>query len=136
MRLKSLTYVSQAAPDLSERDLVEIHEAARHLNALDGVTGLLVFDGKRFLQIIEGAEEAIDDLTGRLRRDQRHSGLEIRDERLIDDRSFPDWSMELLKVDAGYTNAPHEMAAFLPKTATPAISELAMRMTAELSASS
>ena len=54
LKLKTLTYTSRARLDLSSGDLADIHEAARHLNALDGITGLLVFDGVRFLQIIEG----------------------------------------------------------------------------------
>jgi len=67
LQLKTLTYTSRARLDLSAQDLADIHESARHLNALDGITGLLVFDGTRFLQIIEGSEEAIDDLVERLR---------------------------------------------------------------------
>jgi hypothetical protein len=115
LSLKTLTYTSRARLDLSGRDLAEIHETARHLNALDGVTGLLAFDGVRFLQIIEGSEEAIDNLVERLRRDPRHSAFEIRDERTVERRSFPDWSMELVRVSAGYLNARDEIAAVLPE---------------------
>ena len=53
--------------DLSEAELNDIRQTARHLNALDGVTGLLLFDGTRFLQIIGGGEAAIDILVERLR---------------------------------------------------------------------
>ncbi|HTK58766.1 MAG TPA: BLUF domain-containing protein [Lacunisphaera sp.] len=94
MDLKSLTYTSRAKLDLSADDLHDIHRTARELNSIDGITGLLVFNGTHFLQIIEGAEAAIDDLVARLRRDPRHSGLEVRDERKVEAHSFPDWSME------------------------------------------
>jgi hypothetical protein len=98
MDLTSLTYTSLARLDLQTSDLEDIQRSARELNALDGITGLLVFNGTHFLQIIEGAHDAIDDLLERLRRDPRHSGLEVRDERKVKERSFPDWSMELVRV--------------------------------------
>lgn len=133
MQLKSVTYTSRARLDLTDEDLNDIHQSARHLNALDGITGLLLFDGSRFLQIIEGAEEAIDNLVGRLRRDPRHSAFEIRDERSIDARSFPDWSMELVRVAAGYKQARTEVASILPERTSPPIRDLALRMTEDLS---
>ena len=129
MDLKTLTYTSRARLDLTARDLSDIHGTARHLNALDGVTGLLLFDGTRFLQILEGAGEAIDNLVERLRRDPRHSELEIRDERLVGERSFPGWSMELLNVSAGYLEARSEVESMLPEGVSPAVRELILRMT-------
>lgn len=132
LQLKSLTYTSRARLDLTDGDLQDIHQVARHLNALDGVTGLLVFDGVRFMQIIEGGEEAIDNLVERLRRDPRHSAFEIRDERFVADRSFPDWSMELVRVSAGYMSARSEIASRLPPGTSAEVREVALRMSDEL----
>jgi hypothetical protein len=132
MDLKTLTYTSRAKLDLSAQDLADIHQTARHLNALDGVTGLLIFDGSRFLQIIEGSEEAIDALVERLRRDRRHSAFEIRDERPVDARSFPHWSMELLQVSAGYVDAHSRIGSMLPASVAPAVRDLVLRMSGKL----
>jgi hypothetical protein len=132
MELKTVTYTSRGRIDLTEADLLNIEHQARQLNALDGITGLLVYDGIRFLQIIEGAEDAIDDLIERLRSDSRHSAFEIRDERLLDARSFPSWSMELVRVGSGYRTARSEIGTKLPGTVTPAVREVALRMTDEL----
>ena len=134
MRLKSVAYTSRVRPGLAERDIGNIQEAARHLNALDGISGLLVFDGDRFLQIVEGAESAIDDLVGRLRRDARHYDFEIRDERFVEARSFPDWSMEFIKVNASYRDARGEIASILPEHISPAVRDLALQMADDLSA--
>ena len=128
MKLKTLAYTSRASLDFSSADLADIHQSARHLNALDGVTGLLVFDGTRFLQIIEGPQEAIDNLVERLRRDRRHGSLEIRDERFVEARSFPDWSMELTRVSTGYFTARPELEIALPDRVAPAVRELILRM--------
>ena len=69
MNLTSLTYTSLARLDLDASDLEAIHRTARESNALEGVTGLLVFNGTHFLQIIEGAPDAIEDLVERLSRE-------------------------------------------------------------------
>src|SRR5688572_4107791 len=132
LRLKTLTYTSRARLDLSDEDLAAIQQTARHLNALDGISGLLLFDGSRFLPIVEGAEDAIDTLVERLRMDPRHSAFEVRDERYVDRRSFPDWSMELARVSAGYGNAREEVATILPDNVAEPVRELVLRMTGQL----
>jgi len=129
MDLKSLTYTSRAALDLTADDLHAIHRTAREQNAIDGITGLLVFNGTHFLQIVEGAEPAIDELLARLKRDPRHSALEVRDERSIEVRSFPDWSMELVPVKAGYFEARDTIADRLPDSVPEAIQARLFRMT-------
>jgi len=134
VRLKTLTYTSRARLDLGDEDLRQLHQQARHLNALDGVTGLLVFDGVRFLQIVEGGEEAIDSLAERLRRDPRHSAFEVRDERFVAERAFADWSMELVRVSAGYLEARTEIASCLPPAVPPGVRALLLRMSEELAA--
>lgn len=134
MRLKTLTYTSRARLDLTDDDLNDIHQTARHLNALDGVTGLLLFDGSRFLQIIEGAEAAIDNLVERLRSDPRHSAFEVRDERFVEQRSFEGWSMELLRVGAGYKAARGEVATILPPGVAAPVREMILRMSGEMAA--
>ncbi len=132
MRLKTLTYTSRARLDLTDEDLGAIHQAARHLNALDGISGLLLFDGSRFLQIVEGAEDAIDNLVGRLRTDARHSAFEVRDERYLERRSFPDWSMELVRVSPGYRNAKEEVEPVLPAAVAAPVRELVLRVSRQL----
>ena len=129
MDITSLTYTSLARLDLQASDLEDIYRAARELNALDGITGLLVFNGTHCLQIVEGSREAIDDLIERLRRDPRHTGLEVRDRHRIAQRSFPDWSMELVRVKAGYFEARDTIAERLPNTVPEEIRARLFRMT-------
>ena len=136
MSLKSLTYTSLARLDLQSDDIEAIHRTARELNALEGITGLLIFNGTHFLQIIEGAPNAIDDLVERLRRDPRHNGLEIREERMVDSRSFPDWSMELVRVSAGYFEAKDTLSSRLPKETSQEVRDRVIRMTETISGTS
>ena len=133
MKLKSLTYTSLARLDLTVDDLDSIHQSAMHLNALDGITGLLIFNGTHFLQVVEGAGEAIDDLVERLRRDPRHHGVEIRDQRMVEQRSFPDWSMELVRVKARYYEAKDAIEQVLPQGLADETRSLILTMTERIS---
>jgi hypothetical protein len=133
MTLKSLTYTSRASFDLEAADLTAIHAKARELNALDGITGLLVFNGTHFLQIIEGSDEAIHDLLERLRLDRRHSAVEVRDERDIDARAFPDWSMELVRVDTDFADAKEALSRHLPDAVPNPVRERLLAMTESIS---
>lgn len=116
MRLKSLSYTSLARPGLTADDVDAVHQTARHLNALDGITGLLVYNGRKFLQVIEGAESAIDDLYRRLLADPRHSDLQVEDERYIEPREFPEWAMEFAQVDIGHPDARTDIIDLLPRS--------------------
>ena len=129
MSFTTVTYTSLARLDLQDADLEDIHRSARDHNALDGVTGLLVFNGTHFLQIIEGSEQAIEDLVERLRKDQRHTGFEIRDRRKVEARSFPDWSMEMVRVRASYFEARDTIADRIPEAVPEAIKARLFRMT-------
>ena len=131
--IKTMSYTSLARLDLTAGDLIQIHETAKRLNALDGISGLLIFNGTRFLQIIEGDEAAIDDLVERLRRDDRHSGVEIRDCRYVEHRAFSDWAMELVQVNAGYLAAKEEIEASLPGDLPTDISGLIHNMVRKIS---
>jgi hypothetical protein len=133
MDLKSLAYTSFARLDLTAGDLEAIHRTARDINALEGVTGLLIYNGTHFLQIVEGAEDAIDGLVERLRRDPRHSGLEVRDERRVEQRSFPGWSMELALVESDYFEAREHISERLPAGVPRAVRERLFAMTERIS---
>jgi hypothetical protein len=115
MQLKCVTYTSLAALDLDEDQLRAIQGAARDLNGIDGISGLLLFNGTHFLQWIEGPPDAIDELIERLRRDPRHGGVEIRDERMTDSRMFGDWTMKMVQVRCSFPHAQEDVVPQLPK---------------------
>lgn len=71
--------------------------AARN-NAAAGITGLLLFNGRNFLQLLEGERDAVDSLLDRVESDPRHSGVVVVTDLEVAERSFPDWSMRLLRL--------------------------------------
>jgi Sensors of blue-light using FAD len=129
MNLTSVTYTSLAQPDLQSSELEAIYRNSRENNARAEITGLLIYNGTHFLQIVEGAGAAIETLIERIRGDGRHKGFEIRDKRRVDARSFPDWSMELLRVTPGFFQARAAIAETLPTTVPEVIRGRLLRMT-------
>ncbi|NBS35252.1 MAG: hypothetical protein EBS82_05340 [Methylocystaceae bacterium] len=57
-----LIYFSTAQLGLSVQELEKILVSAVAYNQSKGVTGLLLFNGLNFLQILEGAPKEVDDL--------------------------------------------------------------------------
>ena len=133
MTLKSLAYTSLAQLDTAASHLENIHRTARHANALNGITGLLIFNGTHFLQLIEGAHDATDALVENLRRDPRHTGFEIRDCSIAEKRSFPGWSMELVRISTSYFEVEHRIADHLPDTIAPQVRDRILTMARSIS---
>jgi len=59
--------------------------------------------------------------------------FEIRDERIIETRAFPDWSMELVRVSSGYRDAVTELQPLLPAQMPHKVRELALELATGLS---
>lgn len=133
MQYLSVTYTSLAALDLAGEQVRELHESAQTLNGIDGVSGLLIFNGTHFLQIVEGPPAAVRELLGRLGSDPRHSGIEVRDERMIDERLFGDWSMKLVRVRSHFMLAQEDVALQLPSALPEHVRERILAMVERIS---
>ena len=75
--LYEVLYVSTLAPLHPPRVVAEIAARARHVNAELDVTGLLIFDGQRFCQQLEGPQKSVLKLIERIRNDPRHINVEV-----------------------------------------------------------
>jgi len=80
--------------DASDQIVSEILAISRRNNATAGVTGLLLYDGKRFLQALEGSEAAVSTTYERIKLDTRHRGIVLLSSKVVEARSFGDWSMQ------------------------------------------
>lgn len=66
-------YISSVKPGLANPiDPEAILTTSRRNNARDNVSGLLFFNGKRFLQALEGDDAMVDATYARIQRDPRH----------------------------------------------------------------
>lgn len=73
--LSTLIYRSQLAASVSPESVLALVERARAKNAAAEVTGILLFDGQHFFQVLEGSVEAVFTVFQRISRDDRHFNL-------------------------------------------------------------
>ncbi len=92
--MQQIVYISTSRAERPSLDLVEsILSASRRNNARDGLTGLLIVGGRRFLQVLEGPAEALDRAYARIKQDPRHFALVELSRRQVSAPSFPEWDM-------------------------------------------
>jgi hypothetical protein len=75
--LYEILYVSTLAPEAPLSAVADIAAKARRANAERDITGLLVFDGMRFCQQLEGGQKQVLALLERIRQDTRHINMQI-----------------------------------------------------------
>lgn len=91
--LHEVLYVSTLAPGQPVGIVATIAAHARLSNIRDGITGLLVFDGQRFCQQLEGPRGPLLSLVERIRSDPRHTGMEVLHQAALDQRRFQRFSL-------------------------------------------
>ena len=75
--LYQLIYLSHLAPEETADCVSNIVRVARQRNPALGVGGLLIFDGGRFCQYIEGGAEVVGALAEQIRVDTRHVNFRV-----------------------------------------------------------
>lgn len=88
-----LIYASRAVHDFDEPELLQLLERARSVNEELGVTGMLVYAARSFLQLIEGEPDAVEQVWQRIRADERHRDLRVLRDDPATVRQFSDWTM-------------------------------------------
>lgn len=88
-----LIYKSLAKHDMAPSEIDEILTVARRRNEADGITGLLIYHQRMFLQILEGPEDRVNACYDRVRKDPRHSGVFKLSERSANKPAFSKWFM-------------------------------------------
>lgn len=91
-----ILYFSTASADMSRDDVDSIVRHATKKNATLGITGSLAYNGRNFCQLLEGELGPVMDLIETIQDDPRHAGFKIIDQREVETRAFPDWSMQLV----------------------------------------
>ena len=95
-----LLYCSQIAPNAPLNSVPNIIRIARSFNAANDVTGILVFDGRNFLQHLEGPELVLRNLIARIARDRRHVNFLVQYQgRGFGQRRFSGWSMAYAHIE-------------------------------------
>jgi len=102
MPLRAIGYVSQAAQPWHRASVDDMVERAATFNRMGGVTGVLFFDGARYLQYIEGPEDGVEVVYSRIQSSPLHSDMMELARGTIGRRLMPYWSMRWLLADPSH----------------------------------
>ena len=97
--LYGVLYVSTIAPEAPLSVVADIVRKARPGNQERGITGLLIFDGQRFCQQLEGPQKAVLKLIERIRIDPRHVNVEVVHNGPLAGRRFQQFSLAFSTVE-------------------------------------
>lgn len=98
INLYEIVYVSDRISSLDEDAIVTdiVYPASRRNRELE-ITGCLWFDATRFLQILEGPEDAVKKVYDAISRDKRHANIRTLCSNPKQTRNFERWSMSYVK---------------------------------------
>lgn len=88
-----LTYFSSAVSSTTEPVIVEIVNLSREKNARLGITGVLLYINGRIVQVLEGQQQAVENLYESIKADPRHTDVRTVISQPITKRSFSHWYM-------------------------------------------
>jgi hypothetical protein len=92
-----LLYISDATKGINEETVNAVLKSAEKNNPLLGITGLLVFGGGVFAQILEGPEQAVLQKYVKIMSDRRHRNCRLVYITTTGERIFKDISMAALE---------------------------------------
>ena len=110
--MQRIVYSSVAAPGTTSADVFRIIDTSARNNPERRITGFLIHDSDRFLQLIEGPVLSLQALLETLENDDRHHSIEVLHRGDADERWFPDWKMKRL-IDFSGEPAMEELRAVL-----------------------
>jgi hypothetical protein len=93
--LRQIFYISRSL--IEPADLRALCEHSRRHNGQADITGVLMFTGGCFAQLIEGPAPALQALMARIEADPRHGQVRRLLDRQVAERRFANWHMELFE---------------------------------------
>ncbi|HBN52856.1 MAG TPA: F420H(2):quinone oxidoreductase [Stenotrophomonas sp.] len=93
MTQHAVAYLSTAVAGLTPADLDRLLVDARARNRMEGVTGVLLHDGRRFFQYFEGPEAGVALIYERIRASRMHVELEELQSGPVEQLYFSQWHM-------------------------------------------
>ncbi len=107
MPIRAVVYASSAGEGiagdklgLSNGKLDQIVDDAARFNRDAGVTGVLLFDGERFLQYLEGPEDGLSVAYSRVLGASSHNGVVELQRGRVGQRRLPFWPMRWLPIES------------------------------------
>ena len=97
--LHYLIYTSRSHHHWSEEDLMRLLDTSWTNNRKRNLSGILVYLGDQFIQLLEGKEEDVVGTFSKIRSDGRHKNIQLLLEGRQKTRIFKSWSMGFKSLD-------------------------------------
>lgn len=123
--ISQYVYISTAL-DLSRDEVDAILETCARNNAALGVTGLLLYNGRNFLQLLEGERVALDALMAKIEVDSRHAGVSMLHSGEVEARVCPDWAMKRIAIAEAIEVRQERINQDLPEDLDPIVRQIVL----------
>lgn len=100
MSLEAVVYTSRVSKRIDPQALQALVSDAEAFNRAADVSGVLLFDGGRFLQYLEGPGEGVVQAYGRVRQAGLHTGIAEIAKGVTGKRLFRHWPLKKFEVDS------------------------------------
>lgn len=106
-----IVYTSEYTGREEEIDLVldEIVKTSKVNNPEHRITGLLFYHNRRFIQVLEGERNALEELMSIIEQDTRHKDIQRILDQPIKKRGFTDWNMDSCNLSEDRDINPEEL---------------------------
>ena len=95
--LTELMYTSCAHTEFTDADLNTLLLQSRERNLKENITGVLLYDGRVFMQILEGHQPNLDNLLESIKADGRHYNLVVHSYATVRRRTFSGWALKCIR---------------------------------------
>jgi hypothetical protein len=95
-----LVYTSVAANTISEEALKTIMQQSVSNNQRDQLSGMLLYCGGKFIQVLEGPKESVTQTFEKILLDHRHKRIAVILEGQVAERNFAGWNMGFKSIEA------------------------------------
>lgn len=90
---KSLMYVSKSSNDLEYDEILDILAHSWKYNHNSHISGMLLYDDRHFMQLIQGPILTVDTLYERISQDARHQSIKLIGEEMLSERETSGWGI-------------------------------------------
>jgi len=113
---QTISYVSTANPNLTDTDVHNLFENIKLNNKKYNITGILMYSGGNFFQVLEGEENKVRALFNKIKKDYRHYDIIKIFDREIVSKSFSNYQSSFTIVSDNYSHI--DLQYFLKKEKT------------------
>lgn len=106
-------YVSEPEQPLPIGTMNTLVDSCQRYNKAHDITGMLIYDGKRFMQVLEGEQAPLFELIEQIKHDDRHHDFIELFCCPIKQRNFPQWAMGFADLQQSPQLLSHDLPSLI-----------------------